>query len=196
MGDAVNNESEFVELTITKYTEVAGERFESEIPKMHLPNDFVELQAEYEVDLTGKNWVSTLALENIKSSAPESVITFVGEDYKFVVTASNLVTDNKVHYYNMAVSLDGSRHNTLHDKLVELAGEQYVTDVYFESSNGLPFENAQVMVEVDKDFDGSEVEVGSYNEKTDKIRKVEDSAVYDGWVTFNNFSETYVITVK
>lgn len=189
-------ESDIATVTIDTY-EVVGELFESEIAKMHLPNDFVELKAEYEVDLTFKNWVSALALENIKTVSPESVITFAGEDYKFVVTASNISTSGKVHYYNMAVSLDGeSRHNTLHDLLVELTGEEYVTDVYFESSNGLPFEEAQLMVEVDASFDGSDIEVRAYSERIDRLRKVEETTVDGGWVTLTNFADTYVLTVK
>ncbi len=189
--------SDYDEEEVGVYTEADGEALVSEVVKMHLPNDFVQLSAEYEMDLTVKNWVSSLALENIKTVAPDSVITLAGKDYKFVVTASKIATDKKVHYYNMAVSLDGeSRYNTLHDKFVEMAGKEYVTDVYFESSSKLPFEEAQVMIELGAANDGADVELRSYNERIDKLRKVEEGTVYDGWVTFNNFEETYVIIKK
>ncbi len=189
--------SDYAIVTVEEYNEPDGEMLASEVVKIHLPNDFVELSASYEMDLSVKNWVSSLALENIKTVAPESIITLAGDGYKFVVTASNIVTDDKVHYYDMAVSLDGeSRYNTLHDKLVEMAGKEYVTDVYFESSNGLPFEEAQLMILVDEDFEGADIELRAYNERIDKLRKVEEATVYNGWVTFNNFAETYVLISK
>ena len=190
--------SEIGEVTVDTYELGDGEMpFESEIAKMHLPNDFVELKAEYEMDVTLKNWVSSLALENIKTLSPDSVITFTGEDYKFIVKASKIATDNKVHYYDMSVSFDGeSRHNTLHNLLVDMAGEDYITDVYFESSNGLPFKEAQVMIAVDLKFDGLDVHINSYNERIDRLRKVEESVVYEGWITFNSFTDTYVIVAK
>ncbi len=196
---ATYGSSQIVEIVVAEYASLDADvlPYTQEITKIHLPNDFVELKAEYEMDLTAKKWVSTLALENIKALSPESTITIVGENHKIVITAANIVTDEKVHYYNMDVSLFGeSRFNAADiEKYQELAGDAYVTDVYFESSNGLPFEEGQLMIKLGEKYDGLDVELNTYNDKINRLRLVEASTVYDGWVTFTNCDATYVIVL-
>ena len=172
--------------------------FDSQIVTMHLPNDFVELTAEYEMDVTVKNWVSTLALENIKTVSPKSTITIFGEDYKFIIVAEKInLDDTKAHYIDMTVSFDGeSRFDKDYESLKALAGEKYVTEVYFESSIALPFEEAQFWVFVGDDMSGNDVQLRSYNSRINKLRNVETATVIDGWATFSNYALTYVIIEK
>ena len=190
-----HGKSDIVEVTVYDY-DAEHESFNSEIVKIHLPSDYTELEADYTMDVSVKNWVSYLTLENIKYLSPESTITFDGGDYKIVVTAKNvqIPADGKSHYYNMAVSFDGeSRHDTLYDMFREKTGERYLTEVYFESSKTLPFKSAQLMIYVGEEYSGSDLELRSYFEIIDRLRKVETATVFEGWVTFNNFSETYVV---
>lgn len=169
--------------------------FDSQIVTMHLPNDFIELTAEYEMDVTVKNWVSTLALENIKTVSPKSTITIFGDDYKFVVVAEKVnLEGNKTHYIDMTVSFEGeSRFDTDYEAMKALAGEKYVTEVYFESSSALPFEEAEFWVFVGDDQSGNDVQLRSYNKRINKLRNVETATVIDGWATFTNYAMTYVI---
>lgn len=174
------------------------EGFDSQIVTMHLPSDFVELTAEYEMDVTVKNWVSTLALDNIKTVAPKSTITIAGEDYKFVVVAEKInLDDTKAHYIDMTVSFNGeSRFDRDYEAMKALAGEKYVTEVYFESTSALPFEEAEFWVFVGDDQSGNDVQLRSYNKRINKLRNVETATVIDGWVTFTNYAMTYVIIEK
>ena len=191
----LHGKSDTVEVTVYDY-DSEFESFNSEIVKMHLPSDYTELEADYTMDVSVKNWVSYLTLENIKHLSPESVITFDGGDYKIVVTAKNvqIPADGKSHYYNMAVSFDGeSRHDRLYEMFREKAGDRYLTEIYFESSKALPFKSAQLMIYVGDEHSGLDLELRSYFEIIDRLRKVETATVFEGWVTFNNFSETYVV---
>ncbi len=181
-------------MVIVGKVEGALRSLQNETKKIHLPNDFIEVKSDYEIDVTSKIWISRLALDNIKAVSPESTITIVGENFKYVVVAANLETEKAVHYYNLDLSFDGeSRHDTSYDELRELSGDAYITEFFTESVNDLPFSEAELYIKVGSSYDGQEVELRTFNERIGKLRKTESATVEDGWVMFTNYGETYVI---
>lgn len=184
--------SDSVPVEITTLGEFVS--LENEVKKIHLPNDFVEVTADYEIDVTKNTWVASLALDNMKTVAPESTVIILGDGYKFVLKASDFTTDKLNHYYNFAISFDGeSRHDGKYESLKELAGEQYITEFFIESPVVLPFENAQLYIAIDEEYEGQSVELRSYNERINKLRGEEETMVEDGWAIFTVFENTYVI---
>ncbi len=167
---------------------------ENEVEKIHLASDFTEVKADYEVDLSVNTWIATLALDNLKLTSPDSTIVFKANNYKFVVTASNIETDSLVHYYDLLVSFDGeSRHDTSYETLKEFAGEALVAEFFIESVNELPFAEAELHVLISQEYDGMELELRSYNERIGKLRKEETAVVDAGWLVFTNYEGAYVI---
>lgn len=191
------NFTESESVTVTIEAPLPGEErvsLQNETKKIHLPNDFIEVTANYEIDTTSKIWIARLALDNIKAVSPESTITITGDGYKYVVLASDIKTEKAVHYYNLDISFDGeSRHDTTYEEVRELAGEAYLVEFFTESVTDLPFESAELYIEVGNEYDGQDVELRSYNERIGKLRKTESASVVDGWVMFTNFGEAYVI---
>lgn len=185
--------SEAVEITVSE-SDAAVVSLQNETKKIWLPNDFVEVSADYEIDVTTKVWVSRLALDNMKAVAPESTLTIAGDGFKYVVTAADLDTSKAVHYYNFALSFDGdSRYDTTYDDIVDLAGDAYIVEFFTESIDKLPFEAAELYIKVDSEYDGQDVELRTYNERIGKLRKTETATVDGGWVMFTNFGGTFVV---
>lgn len=182
------------EVVVVVYENGEFTSIENEVKKIHLPNDFVEVAADYEIDVTSKIWVARLALDNIKAVAPESNVIITGDGYKFVIIADNLETDKLVHYYNFDVAFNGeSRHDTSYENLKETAGELYITEFFFETADAYPFEDAQLYIEFGEAYEGQTVELSSFNERSGRIRKVEESVVENGWAVFTKFTDTYVV---
>ena len=67
--------------------------------------------------------------------------------------------------------------------------------MYFESSNGLPFKNAELSIYVGNDYDGMELDSASYNERIDRLRYLEIVQVTNGWVTLAEFGEPIVLLI-
>lgn len=174
----------------------AIDTFNSQMNKVYLTEDFVEVKADYEIDVTVKNWISTLSLQNLKEITPESTIIIVGDGFKYQLTAGNISVDDKIHYYNFDISFNGeSRSDRDYKKFVEASGDLYVKNVYFESSNGLPFKNAELSIYVGNDYDGMELDSASYNERIDRLRYLEIVQVTNGWVTLTEFGEPIVLLI-
>ncbi len=174
----------------------AVDTFNSQMNKVYLTEDFVEVKADYEIDVTVKNWISTLSLQNLKEITPESTVIIVGDGFKYQLTAGNISVDDKIHYYNFDISFNGeSRSDRDYKKFVEASGDLYVKNVYFESSNGLPFKNAELSIYVGNDYDGMELDSASYNERIDRLRYLEIVQVTNGWVTLTEFGEPIVLLI-
>ncbi|MBE6649692.1 MAG: Ig domain-containing protein [Ruminococcaceae bacterium] len=185
--------SDAVEIEVKQSNE-ARESLQNETKKIHLPNDFIELKANYEIDAKSKIWIARLALDNIKAVAPDSTLTIIGDGFKYVAVASDISTEKAIHYYNLAMTFNGdSRHDTTYEEIVKLAGDDYVTEFFTESVDGVPFEDAELYIYVGTKYDGQEVELRTYNERIGKLRKAESATVENGWVMFKTFGETYVI---
>lgn len=174
----------------------AIDTFNSQMNKVYLTEDFVEVKADYEIDVTVKNWISALSLQNLKEITPESTVIIVGDGFKYQLTAGNISVDDKVHYYNFDISFNGeSRSDRDYKRFVEASGDLYVKNVYFESSNGLPFKNAELSIYVGNDYDGMELDSASYNERIDRLRYLEIVQVTNGWVTLTEFGEPIVLLI-
>lgn len=168
----------------------------SQISRVYLTEEFVELKADYEIDVTTKNWISALSLKNLKETTPDSTVVIAGDGFKYTFTAASVTVDEKIHYYNFDISFDGeSRSDVNHKRFVEASGDLYVKNVYFESSHGLPFKKAELSIYVGDDYNGMELDSASYNERIDRLRYLEIVQVTDGWVTLSQFGEPIVLLV-
>ena len=182
--------------TVNVLTADSIDTFNSQISRVYLTEDFVEVKADYEIDVTVKNWISTLSLMNLKEVTPDSSILVVGDGFKYQFTAENITVNDKIHYYNFDISFNGeSRSDVNYKKFVEATGDLYVKNVYFESSNGLPFTKAELSIYVGSDYNGMELDSASYNERIDRLRYLEIVQVTDGWVTLTQFGEPMVLLV-
>lgn len=185
--------SEAVEVEVKQSNE-ARISLQNETKKIHLPNDFIEVVANYEIDAKSKVWIARLALDNIKAVAPESTVTVTGDGFKYVATASDISTAKAVHYYNLAMSFNGdSRHDTTYEEVADLAGDALIVEFFTESIDGVPFESAELYIYVGTKYDGQEVELRTYNERIGKLRKAESATVENGWAMFTTFGDTYVV---
>lgn len=185
--------SDSVEVTVAQ-SDVERISLQHETKKIWLPNDFIEVAADYEIDITKKVWIARLALDNMKAVSPEANVTIKGENFKYVVVAEYLNTDKAVHYYNFALAFDGeSRHDTSYNEILDLAGDAYITEFFTESVDELPFEQADLYIKVGSRYDGQEVELRTYNERIGKLRKTESATVENGWAMFTNYGGAYVI---
>ena len=80
-----------------------------------------------------------------------------------------------------------------YEKFKALAGNKYFKSVWLESIEGLPFEDVEFKVYIGTEYDGMTVELRSYNERIDKLRREEMVVVEDGWATFTRIGKPYVI---
>ena len=188
-------ESKEREITIATLEGTQGKTYlQNETKKIYLPNDFVEAQADYELDVAKKKWISTLALENIKLTSPDSVVTFLGDGFKYVVKVADINVDSFIHYYNLDVTFNGeSKYDTSYEMLKENAGDGFVLELFTESIAALPFKKASFYVYVGEEYNSLELEVRTYNERIGRIRKLETTVIDQGWASLSKFGGAYVI---
>jgi hypothetical protein len=196
---ALANDPKFItsETQVVEVGEIPADgRDTAKIDKLVLPEDVVFAEAEYTFDIDESRWISRLAISNIVETSPEAKIVFAAEDYRYIVSVSDIdLTLDNAHYFDMKVTFDGeSAYDRMYPKMKAIADEkELIKGIHFETSTGYFFENAIFEVNLGEKYNGYEVELRSYNKRVNRLRKEETVFVEDGWASFTTFGEDYVV---
>ncbi len=165
-------------------------------PKIVLPDAVSYADVNYVFNVDETRWISRLVISNILQETPNATITFKSEKYEIVVDAESIdLSLTKAHYFDMKVTFNGeSRYDTEYAKMAALTEEnELVLGIHFESTTPFFFTECVFKVNVGGMYDGYSVDLRSYNDRVNFLRKEETVDVSGEWAEFTVFGGDYVV---
>ena len=172
------------------------ERVSARAPKIVLPDAVSYADVNYVFDVDQTRWVSRVVINNILAETPDASITFKSKDYEIIVDAENIdMSLSNAHYFDMKVTFNGeSPYDTEYAKMVPLAEDSgLIMGIHFESTTPFFFSQCIFKLNVGEKYDGYSVELRSYNDRVNFLRKEESVDVSGEWAEFTVFGGDYVV---